>query len=271
MLLCSLGKHRVPTLRTCINILTLHRLTSNSIRASFWFFLETLRSSDLAVDAAREISTAVTMPETHKSTQTAPPRFNIRNLVRLPLLQSLFSETLRVYVSVMIVRTTRQGCKLGDWAVQKDQKVMLCNYAQHMDESIWNPDGSSPHALENFWGRRFLAGPESEGKPDPSSAAVQTNLPTAQTSLNVPRFAGEGLGAKFFPFGMGERVCPGRHFAKIQTLLTYAVISKSFDIELLVEDGWKPAVDWNHFGYGTMPPAMTTPFRIRRKAACSGI
>jgi cytochrome P450 len=226
-----------------------------------------LRSPDLAVDAAREISTAVTVPET----QTTPPRFNIKNLVQLPLLQSLFSETLRVYVSVMIVRTTRQGCKLGDWAVQKDQKVMLCNYAQHMDKNIWNTDGSSPHALENFWGRRFLSGSETEEKPILSSAGAQTNLPKAQTTPNVSRFAGEGLGAKFFPFGMGERVCPGRHFAKIQTLLTYALISESFEIELLVEDGWKPTVDWDHFGYGTMPPAMTTPFRIRRKAAPSEI
>jgi cytochrome P450 len=244
-------------------------LTSNSIRVSFWFFLETLRSPDLAIDAAREISTAVTTPETHKSTQIAPPRFDIKSLVRLPLLQSLFSETLRMYVSVMIVRTIRQGCKLGDWAAQKDQKVMMCNYAQHMDENLWNPDGSSPHTLDKFWGKRFLSAPETE-KPDPNSAA-QTNLPTTQTTLNVLRFAGEGLGAKFFPFGMGDRVCPGRHFSKIQTLLTYALISESFDMELLVDDGWKPTVDWNHFGYGTMPPAMTTPFRIRRKAARSVI
>jgi cytochrome P450 len=161
-----------------------------------------------------------------------------------------------MYVSVMIVRTTRQSCKLGDWAVQKDQKVMMCNYAQHMDEKLWNPDGSSPQALDAFWGRRFLT-----EEPDSSSGAHMD-----ARADQSPRFAGEGLGAKFFPFGMGERVCPGRHFSKIQSLLAYALISESFDIELLVEDGWRPSVDWNHFGYGTLPPAMSTPFRIRRKA-----
>lgn len=224
-----------------------------------------MRSPDLTANAAREISSVVTTPETSKSTHTAPPRFDIKCLVRLPLLQSLFAETLRMYVSVMIVRTARQGCKLGDWAVQKDQKVMMCNYAQHMDEKLWNPDGSSTHALDVFWGRRFLSGSET-GKPN-SSSVGQMDVPVDQSAPNTPQFAGQGLGAKFFPFGMGERVCPGRHFSKIQTLLTYALISKNFDIELLVEDRWRPKVDWKHFGYGTIPPAMSTPFRIKRKAA----
>jgi cytochrome P450 len=198
---------------------------------------------------------------TTKPTHTAPPRFDIKQLVRLPLLQSLFAETLRMYVSVMIVRTTRQSCKLGDWAVQKDQKVMMCNYAQHMDEKLWNPDGSCPHPLDAFWGRRFLTEKLDSSSVANMDATIEQSTPTG------PRFAGEGLGAKFFPFGMGERVCPGRHFSKIQALLAYALISESFDLELLVGDGWKPNVDWNHFGYGTLAPAMTTPFRIRRKAA----
>lgn len=243
--------------------LTLRRLTSNAIRASFWFFLEILRSPDLARDAAREISSVVVTSKTNASKHISPPRFDMKSLLRLPLLQSLFAETLRMYVSVMIVRTTRQSCKLRDWTVPKDQKVMVCNYAQHMDENLWNSDGSVSHPLDVFWGRRFLSGTE----PGKTTPIAQMDLPSGRSTTDPPRFAGEGLGAKFFPFGMGERVCPGRHFSKIQTLLAYALISETFEIELLVEDGWRPRVDWKHFGYGTFPPVMTTPFRIRRKTA----
>lgn len=147
---------------------------------------------------------------------------------------------------------------------------MICNYTQHMENDIWQKEAASAPPLDVFWGRRFLSNPNtSTHKADSESACQNSDIgPDGQTlPENVSQFTGEGLATQFLPFGMGERMCPGRHFAKTQTLLAFALMVKTFDIELLVGDDWKPSLDWKYFGLGTMPPATLTPFRIRRKSS----
>ena len=51
---------------------------------------------------------------------------------------------------------------------------------------------------------------------------------------------------------------------KLQMLLTFAIMTSSFDMELLVgEKDLK--VDMTRHGLGTLHPAEKAPFRIRRK------
>ncbi|KAH8721507.1 cytochrome P450 [Phaeosphaeriaceae sp. PMI808] len=220
------------------DLAVLFGLTSNSIRAAFWFFFETLRCPGLRDNAAKEISSIIITPHSDDPTPELPPRFDTKRLVRLPLLQSLFAETLRTYVSVMIVRTTRKACRVGGWAIGKDQQAMVCNYAQHMDEKLWGAGSPSSPALNEFWGRRFLSTSETtDSSPSSNDQSLSAQSGQPQPREATLRFTGEGLGIKFFPLGMGQRMCPGRHFAKLQALLTYALITKTFEIELMVDDG----------------------------------
>ncbi|KAF2179612.1 cytochrome P450 [Zopfia rhizophila CBS 207.26] len=253
------------------DLAVLFGLSSNSIRATFWFFLETLQSKDLFEDAAKEMSSAITAPGLTTPTHQMPPRFDIRRLSQLPLLQSIYSETLRMYVSIMILRTTQQKSKLAEWAVSKGQKFAVCNYSQHMDENLWSSEtsGTPPVTppVTAFWGRRFLLYSDSESlntRPMRKDSVIDST--SDSNSEDAPRFSTEGFGTKYFPFGFGERICPGRHFAKVQTLLTFALLLRTFEIVLMVPEGWKPSPDMKYFGYGTMPPDMPTPFRIRRRA-----
>jgi cytochrome P450 len=213
------------------------------VRASFWFLFETLQSEELFEDAIQEVSSALKSPG-------LPPRFDQKKLLQQPLLQSIYAETLRKYVSVMMVRKTRQPSKLAGYNIPAGKKVIVCNYSEHMDEALWKSETntsrpSSPPPLTQFWGRRFL-----------------TSTPDAP---GTPVFAAENIGRKWIPFGSGERMCPGRHFTKHQMLLTFALLTETFDIELLSREGERPEPDLTHFGYGTMGPDRSTPFRIRRK------
>ncbi|KAF2115749.1 cytochrome P450 [Lophiotrema nucula] len=223
------------------DLAVLFGLTSNAIRASFWFLLETLQSNELFDDASKEVTSVAT-------SSGSSLHIDERNLLRLPLLQSIYAETLRKYVSVMMVRKTRQASRLGGYTVPIGKKVVICNYSEHMNEALWQPEtGNDLHPVGQFWGRRFLS--------------------YSKDAPNTPTFATENLGRKWMPFGVGERMCPGRHFTKHQMLLTFALLSSNFDIELTVSTGNKAEPDMTHFGYGTMGPDRPMPFRIRRKFA----
>lgn len=216
-------------------------LNGNSPGAAFWYFVEILQSKDLYADAVMEVRTA-------SVSSGDSTRFDLKKLLELPLLQSIYAETLRIYVTAMFLRKTAKDTQLGAFTVPQDSTVMLCSHSEQMNEKLWNPT-CSPEipAVTEFWGRRFL-------DEDPS-------LPDSG-----PRFKVEEIsGGKWLPFGIGARQCPGRDMAKREIFLTFAVLSTYFDIEIMQEKGWKPKPKIARFGFGTMPPAEETPFRIRRR------
>jgi cytochrome P450 len=152
-----------------------------------------------------------------------------------------------MYVAVMMVRETMQESKLGDSQIPQGQKVVVCSYTSHMDERNWNiGTEKDSHPVREFWGKRFLE--ESE-------------------SSHI--FSLAGTEGKWLPYGMGERMCPGRHFAKHQMMLTFAYLTAHFDIDLAPSSKRRPAVDINHFGFGTLPPSEPVPFRLRKSASAS--
>jgi cytochrome P450 len=177
------------------------------------------------------------------TTTATTAKFDTRHLTSSQLLQSIYAETLRKYVAVIMVRRTTTESKLGAWRIPKEQNVVVCSYSAHMDDNNWNAGpADDPHPVSEFWGKRFL-----------------------QESKDGPKFSLAGMEGKWLPYGMGERMCPGRHFAKHQMMMTFAYLMSTFDIEL-IGDKSRPVVDLNHFGFGTLPPGELVPFRMRRAA-----
>lgn len=174
-------------------------------------------------------------------------RFDGKLLVENPLLQSIYSETLRIYVTILYLRTTLHDGELDGKTIPAGSKIMCCNWSQQMNEEVWNPTGDSkiPPASE-FWGKRFLEYPDGD-------------------ETKTPRFKAEDIGGgRWFPFSIGEHLCPGRNAAKREIILVFAVLATYFEVELL-EEGKKPKPDLNRFGYGTLPPSGASACRIRRK------
>lgn len=89
---------------------------------------------------------------------------------------------------------------------------MVSSHIEHRD-SYWNTIDSSGrvHPPEEFWVERFLVrdGDKRMG------------------------FSLEGMQGKWMPYGMGEHICPGRHFAKYEMLLSFAVVVDRYDVEVL--------------------------------------
>ena len=191
--------------------------------------------------------------------------FDITKLTEYSLLQSIYAETLRLRVAVLIVRQpTRAGFSIRGWHIKQSEVGSLSTRTELMDPDFWNAgSGDDPHSLDRFWADRFLVKPD-----EPSSGPLRTpkrRLAAAKRegSEDGARFSLDGCTWSWMPFGGGCNLCPGRHFAKREIMLTAAVMLKAYDIELLTDK--MPGPDESVFGFGTMTPNAKVPCRIRRR------
>lgn len=60
-------------------------------------------------------------------------------------------------------------------------------------------------------------------------------------------------------------MCPGRHFAKEEMIVTMAMFLTAFDIQLLTDINSWIQPDLNYFMFGVMHPKGKIPARIRKR------
>jgi cytochrome P450 len=220
------------------------------IPASFWYLLEILRSDGLLERTQKEIKRLTNLKPGASIPDIDPVR-----ITNNALLESIYAETLRLHVMSLITRSVKQEFKLSRWLFPKDNTVMISSNVEHMSPQWRASDGK--HSPEEFWADRFLVHPEEEqnGK---GPAEDNQRDESAEFSL-------EGRQGMWLPFGMGEHMCPGRHFAKQEVIINFVVLVWAFDLELLRPSGWHPADKMDRYGFGTQQPLEKTPFRIRRR------
>jgi len=201
--------------------------------------------------------------------------FDTTKLCSDPLLQSVYAETLRLRVAVLVVRQpARDNFSFRGWHIKKNEVLSVATRTEAMNEEIWSSGGEGdPHPPDTFWSDRFIVNPE-----DPSSGPLR--LPKqkknkrafgspshrAADDVGKARFSMDGLSASWIPYGGGQSLCPGRHFAKREIITATAIFLTAYDMELVEEKGKeRPQVDMSCFGFGTMPPDRVIPFRVRRR------
>jgi cytochrome P450 len=140
-----------------------------------------------------------------KSAQREDGSIDIPLLLKLSLLNSMFHEVLRVYIDLLIVRQVDADTTIGPHIVHKNEVIMAPSWLSHRNaEHFAKPDAFDP--------ARFLVDDPETGK---------------------MKFSTAGLTGKFFPFGGGHYMCPGRTFAKQEVLGAIAVLLLNFDIEFV--------------------------------------
>ena len=128
--------------------------------------------------------------------QAAGPRITAADLPRLPCVQQVVQESLRLYPpAAFISRTARRADSLGGRRIEPGDTVMLPIYALHRHHLLWeNPDAFDPE--------RFAPGVERD------------------------RFS-------FLPFGGGPRICIGASFALQEAAIILATLLARFDFALV--------------------------------------
>ncbi|OMO70601.1 Cytochrome P450 [Corchorus olitorius] len=117
------------------------------------------------------------------------------DLARLPYLQCIINETLRLFPPAPIIpaHESSQNCTIGGYNITRGTILLVNTWAIHRDPELWDDS----------------------------------------TSFRPERFEGilEGEGCKFIPFGMGRRGCPGAGLAHRVVGLALASLIQCFDWE----------------------------------------
>jgi cytochrome P450 len=120
---------------------------------------------------------------------------------RMPLTLAVIHETLRLYPpAAFIARETNEAADIGGYQVPRKSLVVLSPHLTHRHRDYWD-DGE----------------------------AFRPDRPELQAIQRLPKGA-------YLPFGLGPRVCLGRHMALIESTLALAMFVERFDWSPLSEE-----------------------------------
>lgn len=225
--------------------------------------LEVLQRPDLLQRVREEITPYITRDPSDPSQMVV----DIPNLCSRPLLQSIYAEVLRFRSGTVINRVpTSSDFHIGGWHFKKGEQIIVSTYDSARDQSVWNqgtPD--DPHSVNEFWPERFILYPGNSNSGPVLPAIAQQAKKAQDSTISEPIFSLDGTTGSWIPYGGGTRMCPGRHFAKKEMIVTMAMFLVSFDIELLTHEGSWIQPDLHYFMFGVMHPEGKIPARIRKR------
>ncbi|KAI3327513.1 cytochrome P450 [Ustulina deusta] len=206
----------------------------NTAPIIFWLMFEVLKHQDLRDRMIAEVNTCLSEDRT----------INVWNLANSPLLQSAYSEVLRLRVSILVSRMVEfADINCDGYIIPRNEIILMHTDALHYNEEAWTQAGRpSKTPLDRFDEDRFLVDTE-----------------------NGREYSLDGLAGIWIPFGGGDRMCPGRHLAQMEILFTFAFLFSNYDIEMGSVDTDQVKCDMRYAPYGALPPNRPVPFRMRRK------
>ena len=120
------------------------------------------------------------------------------DLARLPFLEMVFKESLRLYPPAFgVVREALSNCEIGGYPIPKGATLAMFQWSVHRDPRFFDrPEEFIPER----WDKDF--------------------------AKTLPRCA-------YFPFGAGSRLCIGNSFAQAEVPLVLAAIVQKFQLQLV--------------------------------------
>ncbi|KJZ70912.1 hypothetical protein HIM_09705 [Hirsutella minnesotensis 3608] len=232
--------------------------TSNLIASIFWMVLESIRDPKLHSQMLDEISSCG---------RAQGHSFDMAKLKEKPLIQSTYAEVLRLYVATATSRIAEyEDINVAGYAIPKDSYLVMYSRTMALHQQAWEQAGRVLRKpLDEFDAERFLVDPGWTRPRD--NYKVGPLAPSTGTSSSERRFTMDGLLGVWIPYGGGDHICPGRHLAKHQMMLTTALLLSRFEFDLDDNSTRRVKPDMKFAPFGALPPTCATPFRIRAKEA----
>lgn len=131
-------------------------------------------------------------------------------LAELPLLSSVYAETLRLHVKTSFaIASSNDGndLHLGRWLLPRGHVGFVNAGISHLDESFWNSHGGE-YPASTFWADRFLVNPSDEQSGpvapharDSEVLAMYRDEETTKSSSSGFVFSLQGTEGSWFPYG----------------------------------------------------------------------
>ncbi|KAI0006822.1 putative cytochrome P450 [Xylariaceae sp. FL0662B] len=165
--------------------LFLFGLHANTIPISAWIIMELIRDPELFRAVREEVAQA--------NEGTNNESLNHEKVASLPLLQSIYTEVLRLHVRVLITRTSHEPVTIAGYNLPKGSIVQAPTEVGHLDEAVWDTPG---HPASEFWGYRHVRETETIGDEGRVLKRLQFSL--------------EGKAGSFFPFAGNSSILLGK-------------------------------------------------------------
>ncbi|KAK1655081.1 cytochrome P450 [Colletotrichum phormii] len=239
-----------PETKAGFYMIAIFGINANTIPITTWAMIELLRDRELLQAVRSEaLQTLNVDPVTGKRS------FDVSKLVSMPLMQSVYTECMRLHVSIALSREVIETTTLHGFRLKKGSMIQAPTHLVHLDENIWSQGG---HPAAEFWAERHVK----------HVKKVEENTGRFTTER---QFVLAGKSNEFIPFGGGPSMCPGRFFAKQEILLTIAILVTKFDMEFVEWtnlDGSKsdrsPVDDERYFGTAAVPPDRDVKVRWKK-------
>lgn len=147
---------------------------------SAWAMIELIKDPSLYKAVRNEVLKTLTVdPDTKKT------HLNARALINMPLMQSLYTETMRIHVSFNVTREAKESIEIDGYHLEKGSLIQTCSQISHFEEAVWGVEG---HPASEFWAWRHIKWVE------------KTDEVTGEVTMH-PTFAMKGRPSSFFPYG----------------------------------------------------------------------
>lgn len=113
-----------------------------------WMIMEIARDEELLLALREEVKSAYDVdPVTGRRT------LNLKKFGALPLLSSVYHESLRMSMSFNVVRDVAEEFELDNYKIKKGSWVQVPTLVAHYDEDAW---GVPNHPASEFWAERNI-------------------------------------------------------------------------------------------------------------------
>ncbi|KAF3905228.1 hypothetical protein ABW21_db0202389 [Orbilia brochopaga] len=167
-------------------------LNANTPPVISWMLIYILRNPSLLPELQKEVATAISIEPKIRIDWSA--------LMKLPLLLSIYQETLRLSVSNMTARVVTDDTEVDGFIFKKGRMMIAPSRALHLSPVFDHPS----HPMSEFWGERFLVDETEKLK-----------------LLNSWR-----------PFAGGITYCPGRYIAAAEIYSAVGVLILKYDMRI---------------------------------------
>lgn len=245
-----------------------NRLNANSIPITTWVFVELIKDATLLRAVRAEAESAFEVDPA-----SGMRWLDLLKLARLPLLQSIYFETLRMHVSVNLTREVAKDMPLDGYMLKKGYLVQAPSIIAHFDEEVW---GAENHPANEFWAERHIIYVDEVDESGNTKKVKKFSV--ASKGGNLMAYGKQSYLVSFnyskadYITGGGVSICPGRHFAKQEIMAAIAILVANLDIEFeewVQMDGAKsdraPLDNQSYCGVVAMPPDRDARVRWRAR------